>query len=284
MEYWLESVVVGEDYKIAELILIKVNNSITETGDVFKDVKEVRMSKEKLIRMFNQDSSMFRNIKAITDDTIVVVRKAYNIFELLDIATASLIDNNEGYLHQYPGAILIHKGARKNSRVNDAELAKKLVTYMNKLKMLGTADNYDIDLERLTLFNIKNLNVEHIMPPVRYVNYMGSSGVTYEKVKTLIFSKETTDIKFPFHTCRNIRNIKFGKWTEKINGLHMLNNIDTLDLGGAYNVPSLSNKVSIDNMIVSTRCKIHQCNNCSVYDDRVDIKQITIKEFKEMEG
>lgn len=282
MEYWLESVVVGEDYKIAEIILIKVNDNFTETGDVFKDVKEVRMSKEKLINMFNQDSSMFRNIKTITDDTIVVLRKAYNIFELLDLATASLIDNNEGYLHQYPGSLLIHKGARKNSRVNDAELAKKLDTYINKLKMLGTADNYDIDLEGLTLFNIKDLNVEHIMPPVRFVNYMGGAGVTYEKVKTLIFSKETTDIKFPFHMCRNIRNIKFGKLTEKINGLHMLNNIDTLDLGGAYQVPSLSNKVSINNMIISTRCKIHQCNDCSVYDDRVDIKQITIKEFKEM--
>ena len=265
--------------KIKEIELIEVTKTLNEVGETFETSKAIKVSKEWLIKKFNENNSMFKNIESVSNNSITVSKKSYNIFDFLDESAVDILDT-DGSLKQFPGALMFHECARSNSMLDDDKLREKLVTYMEKLKMLGDPYNYNINIDNLTLYSVDKLGKEHQMAPVRRVNCQSLHSKTFGEVRVLKFSNETTHISFPFHSCKNIENIIFGKYTEEIDRLYMINRLKTLDIGGAYHLPSINTHLKVEKLIVSTRCKLVHNNNCPLYNDKVDIKQLVIKEFE----
>lgn len=277
MEIWLNKIKVDKDYRISEIELLQINSGYDYSGVFRLDYNRVIMTLNQLHDLFKHNQQLIRNVAEVTSNSITIKQGLYSGPDSWKI--------NEFNDIKFPAHLLLHKQYRNidDKFIVTQEHTEKLENYMNKLKMLGEDNNFIINKENSTLKVAKSLKKETQMPPVLRVNIVGDSGKAYTNVEGLVFSNETLDIRFPFHKCINVKHIKLGKNTRKALGFKLLNRLEqleTLDLGGCYEIPALSDeKVNIDELVVTTRCEILHNGNNYIYKDNVNIHKIKIVEF-----
>lgn len=262
-EYWVDNILIDENYKISSIRLKEVSEITHDNGMVYSEHKDITLSKDELLKIHK--SINIKNLVELTENSITLKRGTYDELELINEPNS----DTWGYNIVAHSKICVY-----DNELDVDSHKKKLANYLAKSKTLGIMNQMSIDEENDITYKAVITDNKLKLPPTEIVDIK----ILDRLVEEIICSDDNVSVKIYITADKSkyIKRIILGKHTQHINILYFCNmNLDLLDLGGSHYLPSLIHNAKIKRLVVSTLCELHK----TAYERLRQVEELEIKEI-----